>query len=626
MNRFLRVISLAVCFTDALASPNLFKRSSGVTTSAAAANGQTFDYIVVGAGLTGTTVAARLAEDPSVTILLIEAGADNRNDPRVYDIYEYGQAFGTELTWSWPAEQGRSILGGKTLGGGSSINGAAYTRGLNAQYDSWSSLLETSEASVGWNWQGLWGYMQKSEAFSPPNSQQAAKGAQFISSYHGYSGPVQVTYPDLMYGGPQQPAFVNTIVGLTGINHYKDLNGGTPNCVSITPLTINWHDSDHRSSSAAAYLTPVETVRTNWLTLVTYQVTKINFNSTALPLVASGVQFAPASGGSTRYTAYARREVIVAAGAIQTPALLQLSGIGDSAILGPLGIQTLNDLKTVGRNLQEQTMSVLGAGGNGFDEGGSGPTDAIAYPNLYQIFGSNANATVSHIQSSLATWAASQAGNGLSAAALQQIFQIQANLIINNNAPVSELFFDVGYPDTLGILVWNLLPFSRGNVQITSTNPFALPKVTVNYFSVDVDMSIQIASARLARKILTTAPLRYHLTASVDGVLTFSTSSLSTGETIPGGAVPDNSQRGTDAAWQSWIKANYNSVAHPIGTAAMMKRSLGGVVDSQLRVYDTANLRVVDASIMPLQVSAHLSATLYGVAEKAADLIKATYA
>ena len=124
-------------------------------------------------------------------------------------------------------------------------------------------------------------------------------------------------------------------------------------------------------------------------------------------------------------------------------------------------------------------------------------------------------------------------------------------------------------------------------------------------------------------------------------------SSLSTGETIPGGAVPDNSQRGTDAAWASWIKKTFVPVAHPIGTAAMMRRSLGGtlplfvftllstrltllclicigVVDAQLRIYDTANVRVVDASIMPLQISAHLSATLYGVAEKAADLIKAS--
>jgi choline dehydrogenase len=121
---------------------------------------------------------------------------------------------------------------------------------------------------------------------------------------------------------------------------------------------------------------------------------------------------------------------------------------------------------------------------------------------------------------------------------------------------------------------------------------------------------------------------------------------LSTGEQIPGGAVPDNASRGTDAAWQSWIKKNFDSVAHPVGTAAMMRRSLGGscllflaahtllhhnltycllgVVDAQLRVYDTTNLRVVDASMMPTQVSAHLSATLYGVAEKAADLIKAS--
>ena len=98
----------------------------------------------------------------------------------------------------------------------------------------------------------------------------------------------------------------------------------------------------------------------------------------------------------------------------------------------------------------------------------------------------------------------------------------------------------------------------------------------------------------------------------------------SVGETIPGkGTVPDNGSGGTDADWKKWVKDTYGAVSHPIGTAAMMRRSLGGVVDAQLKVYDTANLRVVDASIMPLQISAHLSSTLYGVAEKAADLIKA---
>ncbi|KAF8154931.1 hypothetical protein B0H34DRAFT_753101 [Crassisporium funariophilum] len=584
-------------------------RASGVTTSVSAVNGQTFDYIVVGAGLAGTTVAARLAENGGVTVLLIEAGADNRNDPRVYDIYRYGEAFNSELTWSWPTTEGRSILGGKTLGGGTSINGAAYTRGLNAQYDAWSTLLEPSEASVGWNWQGVWGYMKKSESFSAPNSDQAAKGAQFIDSYHGYSGPVQVTYPNQMYGGPQQTAFINTIVGLTGIKRYKDLNGGTPNCVSITPLSINWHDGDHRSSSIMAYLTPVEGARTNWLTLTSHQVTKINWNAGSIPLTASGVEFAPASGGSTRYTAFARREVIVAAGAIQTPALLQLSGIGDSNVLNPLGITTRIDLKSVGKNLQEQPMNIFGAGGNGFDLGGRGPSDAIAFPNIYEIMGSQANATVAKIRSSIATWAASQADSGLNAAALEQIFQVQADLIINNNAPVAELFYDTGYPATLGILLWNLLPFSRGAVKLTSSDPFTYPQVKVNYFSVDVDLDIQAAGARLSRKILTTAPL----------------SSLSTGETIPGSAVPDNAERGTDADWKTWIKREYMSVAHPVGTASMMKRSLGGVVNAQLKVYDTTNVRVVDASVLPLQVSAHLSATLYGVAEKAADLIKASW-
>uniref|UniRef100_A0A0W0G5B1 Glucose-methanol-choline oxidoreductase N-terminal domain-containing protein n=1 Tax=Moniliophthora roreri TaxID=221103 RepID=A0A0W0G5B1_MONRR len=244
---------------------------------------------------------------------------------------------------------------GKTLGGSSSINGGHYTRGLAAQYDAWSTLLESSEAGVGWNWNGMFNYMKKSEGFSGPNGQQSDKGAQANDAYHGFNGPVQVTFPDAMYGGPQQPAFIDTITSLTGMTHCPDLNGGNPNCVSMTPFTMNWHAADRRSSAPEAYLSPVEGIRTTWVTLTRHQVTKINWaNSGSIPLRASGIEFAPASGGNTRYTASARREVIVAAGAIMTPQLLQLSGIGDSSILGPLGINTLIDLKTVGKNLQEQ--------------------------------------------------------------------------------------------------------------------------------------------------------------------------------------------------------------------------------------------------------------------------------
>lgn len=152
---------------------------AAVTTNASLAAGQTFDYIVVGGGLTGITVAARLAENSSVSVLLVEAGADNRNDPRVYDIHRYGDALKSELDWSWPTEKGgmhgcvtrrrtrRSSLkcdrtySGKTLGGGTSINGATWTRGSAAQYDAWQSLLEASEASLGWNWADLSSYMRR---------------------------------------------------------------------------------------------------------------------------------------------------------------------------------------------------------------------------------------------------------------------------------------------------------------------------------------------------------------------------------------------------------------------------------------------------------------------------------
>ncbi|KAH8111183.1 glucose oxidase [Phellopilus nigrolimitatus] len=510
---------------------------------------------------------------------------------------------------------------GRTLGGSTSINGAAWTRGSKEQYDALSQLLETSDADMNWNFDSLFSYMKKAETFSAPNAQQKAKGANSIASYHGTSGPVQVTFPDLMYGGPQQPAFASAIQNATGIALCADLNGGNGNCVSYTPNNINWQDDDHRSSAADAYLTPVENDRPGWLTLINYQVTKILLSGSAPSVTATGVQFKKSDNSGDTFTASASKEVILAAGAIGSPQLLQLSGVGDPSILTPLGIDVKVNLPTVGRNLQEQTMNSVGhSAQSSFNSDGSGPSDCIAYPSLKELFaiggGSNGSVTAdqmsSHIMAMHPAWAQNQAVNGLSADALTTIFGIQAGLIVNDNVPVVELFADTGFPDAIGIDMWQLLPFSRGNVTITSTDVFTLPKVIVNYFSVDLDLAVQTAGARLARNVLNGQAY----------------SSISSGEATPGtGVVPDdNGFGGSDAAWHKWIQApspnGFSAVSHPIGTAALMRRDLGGVVDAKLRVYDTKNLRVIDASVLPILISAHLSSPLYGIAEKAADIIK----
>ena len=150
-------------------------------------------------------------------------------------------------------------------------------------------------------------------------------------------------------------------------------------------------------------------------------------------------------------------------------------------------------------------------------------------------------------------------------------------------------------------------PFSRGNITITSPSIFTSPQVNVNWFSVDFDMALQTAIVRTARKALNEP--------ASDGI--------SADEVSPGvDVVSDDGHGGSDAAWHAWIREDFTPVFHPVGSASMMHRDLGGVVDGKLRVYDATNIRVIDASILPIELAAHLSSSLYGVAGKAADIIK----
>ncbi|KAK6907153.1 hypothetical protein I204_00044 [Kwoniella mangroviensis CBS 8886] len=580
----------------------LTKALSGLITDPTQVSNQSFDYVIVGGGLGGLVVANRLSENPDISVLVIEAGSDNRDDPRVYDPYQYSVAFNTELDWNWPSSQGRSIKGGKTLGGSTSINGLAQTRGQKAQYDSLSTFLGGDDAGGVWNWDGMLFGMLKSEGFSAPNDQQKEAGASSNPALHNTSGPLQVTYPDEIFHGPQQKYFQTVVSTNFSVASSPDADDGNANVVAFHPNTMSWQDSDHRSSSATAYYSPVSE-RSNLAILLQHLATKIQFDGNK----ATGVEFGASSGD--RYTVNANKEVIVSAGAIQTPALLQLSGVGDPALLNSLGINVVANVSGVGKNLQEQTMNSVGwTPIDGFDFQGRGPSDCMAYPDLLGLTSSSNNDIASTISANIGKYAqeAYDAGAVVSVEAANAIFAIQENLMVNNYSGLVEVFFDSGFPNGgLGIDLWQLLPFSRGTVKIKSTDPFEYPDLDPRYFAADVDLQIQIAGLRMARKIFQTAPLR----------------SIVTEENAPGyGTVPEDGNGGSDEDWSKWIIDGFSSVYHPIATCSMMSQELGGVVGSDLKVYNTENLRIVDASVLPIQFSAHLSATLYGLAENAADM------
>ncbi|KAH8810280.1 hypothetical protein DL96DRAFT_1505899 [Flagelloscypha sp. PMI_526] len=587
-------------------SPVVSAGKSGVTGDPQDASNVTFDYIVVGGGLTGLALASRLSEDASTTVLVIEAGDDNRKDSRVYDVTKSGQFYGSNLDWSWPVDSGRTTDGGKTLGGGSSINGAFWTRGAAAQYDAWSNLLTSDEQILGWNWNNLYTYMKKAEHYHPPTESNKKLGADGVTSWHGTEGPVHASFPQAMVDGPQHPAFVAAIHNLTNIPHCPDLNGGDPNCVAFVPSSINPDDSFHRSSSATSYLSPVENTRLNWLTLVNSTVSKLTWKSDGSNTVV-GVEFVSSTNSSTMYRANVGKEVILAAGSINTPAILQRSGIGDAALLSSLGIQTVLNVTTVGKNLQEQSLVRYAIGATGFTRNGPQWDDLLAFPNLSQLFGSNATEIATKITSNLDSWADSQKGNALSKDALKTIFQSQADVIINEKVPVLEIIYANVFPGAHAPVFWGLLPFSRGSVKISTVNPLTKPTVNNNFFNVSFDAELQSQGGRLLRKLFRTPPL----------------ANLSTSEFMPGiSSVPDSSDGGSVDEWTRWIKSSFSSNSHALGTCSMMRKELGGVVDGHLRVYGAKNLRITDASVMPTQISGHMMSTLYGIAEKLADMIK----
>ncbi|KAL1960358.1 hypothetical protein VTO42DRAFT_8318 [Malbranchea cinnamomea] len=564
-----------------------------------------FDFVIIGGGTSGLTVANRLSELEEITVAVVEAGSDERNNPNVTNLDEFGLGIGTRIDWAYQsvnqayaANQTLAYSAGKALGGTSTINGMTYIRAEDVQIDVWEKI-----GNRGWNWANLLPYYKKSESFQIPSKDQVDAGASYEEAYHGYEGYLDVGYPLKLTNG----SFSNVVQATwenRGFPFNEDVNSGHVRGFSVWPMTVD-RDKNVREDAARAYYHPIEG-RAN-LKVFNGIVSRILWkdqeveksDSTA---VADGVEFISPDGATQSIRA--TTEVIVSAGALRSPAILELSGVGNPNILEKHGVKTKVSLPAVGENLQDQPNNSIMYQGKEIILG-KGPYATFA--TITDILGDETAAIAASTRAKLGEWAraVSDASDGvISAESLEYLFTLQHDLIFQKNVPFFELL-TTNYNDRLASVFWGLLPFSRGSVHIGSADPLEYPLINPNFFLVDFDLLPQVALAKEARKFWATEPA----------------SEIAVTEIMPGlSEVPENA---TDEEWEAWLKASFISNSHPVGTLAMMPRELGGVVDDTLLVYGTKNVRVVDASVLPFQVSGHLTSTLYAVSEKAADIIKA---
>jgi choline dehydrogenase-like flavoprotein len=316
------------------------RASSSVTSDGSALQGRSFDYVVVGCGLGGMVTAARLSED-GASVLCIEAGDDIRNDPDVTNVARYSDVVGSSKNWKYqtvaqPQANGRQlqVSAGRGLGGSTSINGGALTRSAAGQLDALQEL-----GNDGWNWDSVLEAMKKSEKFHAPDSSQASAGAAWNSSVHGVDGPLDISFPDTMYRGAPPKKFVAAVTSALGVELVNDLGNGEQPAVAWTPNTIKPYsgDAQTRVSSATAYLSPIEYDRENLVVLTGHRAAAIAWASDSGDVKRAESVSILSSADAEPFSVTVTKEVVLAAGAIRTPLLLEASGVGDSSVLSKIG-------------------------------------------------------------------------------------------------------------------------------------------------------------------------------------------------------------------------------------------------------------------------------------------------
>ncbi|OJD32699.1 glucose oxidase [Diplodia corticola] len=562
---------------------------------------RSYDYIVVGGGAGGLVVANRLSETDA-SVLVIEAGGSAFDNPNVTAPDGYGLALNTALDWSYPsvAQRGGSahaMHAGKVLGGSTAINGMSFTRAAASQIDAWEQI-----GNSGWNWQSMWQYYLKSEQYQAPGVDQLRGGAAYESSFHSTRG-------DLKVGYPKEQAIDDFLAPLNasyqelGIPYSPDVSGGDMHGFNVFPMMIDVAENV-RSDAARSYYLPFRS-RPNLHVWYNTSVTRLVWggDDSAGNAVATGVEAASVDG--TALTITAKKEVVVAAGALRTPAILELSGVGNPHVLSQANVTTKIALPGVGENLIDQVNTgMYYATPN--NKTYAGLANYLSYPNVTDIYGAEAALSLaSSVRSALPTWAAqiaAQNNNATNASTLLSLLEVQHSLLFDAQVPVAEILHVPA--EHFGSEFWGTLPFSRGNIHIVSPDPSTSAAINPKYMMFDFDLDVQVGIAKFFRKLFAADSL----------------SRLAGEELQPGTATV--AEGAADDDWAAWILQNWRPNFHVLSTAIMMPREMGGVVSDRLKVYGTKNVRVVDGSVLPFQVCGHITSTIYAIAERASDLIK----
>lgn len=531
-----------------------------------------FDFVIVGGGSAGATLASRLSENPKVSVCLIEAGG--RGDGLTVRVPTGAVAvvngWAGINNWAFKTVPQSGLNGrtgfqprGKTLGGSSAINAMLYIRGQKADYDGWAE-----QGCAGWSWDDVLPYFKKAECNE--------NGA---NEFHGDAGPLQVS--NQRTPRPITQAFLDAAQSLQH-RMVDDFNTGDNEGVGRYQVTQHHagNKRGERCSTASAYLHPVMESRQNLQVITRAQATRVLMQGRR----AIGLEYLR-KGRKERVLA--SREVILSAGAFGSPHLLQLSGIGRPEDIKPHGIEMVHHLSGVGQNLQDHLDFTQGFKSKDTDNFGLGFAGAM---NLFRHARTWRKTGEGMLASPFAEGAAFlKTAPDLTRPDIQLHFVIA---IVDDHARR----FHLGYG--FSCHVCQLRPYSRGRVGLQSADPRAAPLIDPQFLSDERDLPVVIKGAKMTRDILMAEPMAAYRHKELWGM----------------------HSNMTDQEWEDQIRSRADTIYHPVGTCKMGTDDTA-VVDPQLRVRGIDGLRVVDASVMPTIVSGNTNAPTIMIAEKAADMI-----